>query len=343
MVALSVVIAGVGIGWDNLRNVTSYPYPGFHYLLERHNPLSFFASWDAADYLQIASHGYPTEFWVNWFPLYPLLTHIVHYVIPSYLDSALLIAWTSLVGAVYFYIKIARRLFSISDDQEPLKAIVFFVLFPTGVFLIAPFSESLFAVLGLGSIYFAMRKRPLYSAFLAMLCSATHITGIFIVILAALILWEQKARLRVVICSLAIGSLGLVVYMTYLYSYFDQPLGFLQSQETYHNWAQSGLYNLLISDTPSNVLMVTLVVLSIGYWWKKRKSFSVYSLLFILILLQGKQYGGFNRYVLMDFPIQFMLYGFFRDKKSAYPYVTALLGVIWAYYVLQYAGGYIGS
>jgi hypothetical protein len=45
----------------------------------------------------------------------------------------------------------------------------------------------------------------------------------------------------------------------------------------------------------------------------------------------------------MAFPIQFMLYGYFRNKSALFPYVAALLGVIWTYFLLQYAGGYIGS
>jgi Gpi18-like mannosyltransferase len=343
LVAVAVIVIGVGMGWDNLRNITSYPYPGFHYLLEPHNPLSFFANWDGADYLSIARYGYTSVFWVNWFPLYPILIRGISYVIPSLLDSALLIAWASLVGAVYFYIKIVRHLFTVSDEFEPLRAVLFFVLFPTGVFLIAPFSESLFSVLALGSIYFALKKRPLPSAAMALLCSATHITGIFVVILTAAILWEEKVRLRVVVATFIVGSVGLLTYMTYLFSYYGDPLAFLTSQEIYHHWTESGFYNLLITDTPSNILMVCLVVLSVAYWWKKRKSFSIYSFLFLVILLHGKQYGGFNRYVLVDFPVQIMLYGYFRNKRSIYPYVTAALGIMWAYYVLQYAGGYIGS
>ncbi|HUD11028.1 MAG TPA: mannosyltransferase family protein [Candidatus Saccharimonadia bacterium] len=343
LVTGAVVAIGVGLGWDNTQTVTPAPYPGFHYLEEPHNPLSFFANWDAADYLSIAKDGYTNEFWVNWFPLYPITIHAVHFVVPSYLDSALLISWLSLVGAVYFYIKIVRIVFNVKDEFEPLRALIFFVLFPTGVFLIAPFSESLFSLLALASVYFALRKEFFWTAVFAMLCTATHITGMFVVVLTALILLEQKVRIRSVIATAVGGSLGLVSYMAYLFATYDKPTDFLQSQEIYHHWTQSGLYNLLISDSPSNVLMVALVVASVIYWWRTRKSFSVYSALFLVILIQGKQYGGFNRYVLVDFPVQLMLYGFFRNRKTWYPYVTAALGIAWAYFLLQYAGGYIGS
>ena len=343
IVAVIVIAFGLFLGWDNDRTALPFPDKGLHYQEEPHNPLKFMASWDGADYIMIARDGYTGLFWSNWFPLYPIAIKVVGYIIPSLLDSALLIAWTSLVGAIYFYIKIVRRLFSISGDFEPLKAVFFFVLYPTAVFLIAPFSESIYALFALGSIYFAFQKKWVWAALLALLCAATHITGMLIVILVALILLEQKERLRNVIFTVITGSLGLLSYMAFLFFRFHKPLAFLESQQIYHGWTHASFLNLVTTASPFNVVSIILVVLSALYWWGRRRSFAIYSLLFLLILLIGRQYGGFNRYVLMAFPIPLMLYGYLRHKKELYPYVTALMGVVWAYFLLRYAGGYIGS
>jgi hypothetical protein len=343
LVASVVLASGYFIGWANYTKVRAAPMPGYHYIAEPHNPLSFMASWDAPDYLSIAHSGYINQFWTNWFPLYPILINAASHVIPSPLDAAILISWLSLIGALYFFIKISRVLFGITDDFEPLRAVMFFVLFPTAVFLIAPFTESLFAFLTLGAIYFALQKRWIPSALFLMFCTAAHVTGPLVAILVALILLEQKLRLRYVILTALIGSLGLLSYMAFLYFKFNNPISFVEAQATYHGWGQNRYLTLITSSGFVSTFFIILIVLSAIYWWKRRKSFAIYSLLYLAIPLLGKQYGGFNRYVLMAFPIQFMLYGFFRDKKTLYPYVTAVLGILWAYFVLQYAGGYIGS
>jgi Gpi18-like mannosyltransferase len=344
-IAVTIIVVGSSffLGWANDKTTTVSPLPGFHYIVEPHNILSYMANWDAVDYLSIARHGYTSLFWVNWFPVYPLAIHTLDYVSPSPLVSAFVISWLSLVGAIFFYIKIVRRLFKVTDVLEPLRALVFFVLFPTAVFLVAPFSESLFAFLALGAIYAALRKQWLWSAILAMVCSATHITGIFVVLLVGLILWEEKAKLSQVVATWAVGSLGLLAYMYYLLLDYHDPIAFLRSQTVYHDWVKHGFSNLITTATLTNVIFIVLIMVAAVYWWQRRRSFSIYSLLFLAIPLIGRQYGGFDRYVLMAFPIPLMIYGAVRDNKFIYPLATTLTGVAWTYILLQYAGGYIGS
>jgi hypothetical protein len=83
--------------------------------------------------------------------------------------------------------------------------------------------------------------------------------------------------------------------------------------------------------------------LAVIYWWNRKRSFSIYSGLFLLIPFAGGQFGGFARYCLMVFPVQFMLYDYLKDKRVLYPLVIAGFAVGWTYFLLQYAGGYIGG
>ncbi len=340
---VSVIVIGFAAGKANDRVTTIARYPGFHYTVEPHNPLSYMASWDAVDYISIARHGYSSFFWVNWFPLYPTAIRLLDHLSPSVLISALIVSWASLVGAIYFYIKIVRRLFNVKDSWEPIRAVLFFVLFPTGVFLIAPFSESLFAFLSLGAIYFALQKRYLWAAILAMGSTATHITGVFVVALIGLILLEEHGQPKKIIMTMAGGSLGLIAYMTYLYAKYHKPLGFISTQRTYHEWTSKGWSNLITSASLLTIASIIAVVVSAIYWWNKRRSFSLYSLLFLSIPIIGHQYGGFNRYILMAFPIPLMFYGYLRNKSLLYSLGASVAGMLWMYVVLQYAAGYIGS
>ncbi len=344
VIATVLLIAiGFAAGMATDRVTTIAPYPGFHYTVEPHNPLSYMASWDAVDYISIARHGYSSFFWVNWFPLYPMAISLLDHLSPSVLISALIVSWASLVGAIYFYIKIVRRIFKFNSPWETIRAELLFVLFPTGVFLIAPFSESLFAFLSLSAIYFALQKRYLWAALLAMGSTATHITGVFVVALIGLILLEEHGQPKKIVMMMIGGGLGLFAYMTYLYVKYQKPLGFITTQRTYHNWTSKGWSNLITSASLLTIASIIAVILSAVYWWNKRKSFSVYSLLFLSIPIVGHQYGGFNRYILMAFPIPLMIYGYLRNKSLLYSLGASVAGMLWMYVVLQYAAGYIGS
>jgi hypothetical protein len=165
----------------------------------------------------------------------------------------------------------------------------------------------------------------------------------FVVILVAMVLYEQKERWRNVAATVCIGSAGLLGYMFYLWRRFNDPFAFIKAQKTIHGWGQHSYISLITRADPLNAVLIVLLIMTAIYWWPRRKSFAIYSLLFLLIPIAGRQYGGFNRYVLMAFPLQFMLFAYFRDKKRIFPYVLALLAVVWTYFTLQYAGGYIGN
>lgn len=142
-----------------------------------------------------------------------------------------------------------------------------------------------------------------------------------------------------------VGSLGLIAYMAYLFNKFNHPLAFITAQES-HGWVQihqGYIHNLESTFSILNIFFVALLVLSVIYWWSRRKSFAIYSLAFLLIPIAGGQFGGFNRYTLMAFPIQFMLYEKLRNKPLAYALVLSVFSVLWTYTLLQYAGGYTGS
>ena len=341
--AVMFIAVGFFLGWANNKTILVATYPGLHYVVEPHNILSYMASWDAVDYINIARHGYTSLFWVNWFPAYPLSIRALDYVSPSPLVSAFIVSWISLVGALYFYIKIVRRLFKVNDQIEPLRALAFFALFPTAVFLIAPFSESLFAFLALGSIYFALSNKWLAAALMAMVCSGTHITGIFVVILIGLILWEEHRSLSKTLLALMIGSIGLLSYMAYLWIDWHDPLAFLKTQSVYHSWVQNSYTNLITTMSATNLIFIVLIVVAAVYWWKRRRSLALYALFFLAIPLIGRQYGGFDRYVLMAFPIPLMAYSYLKDRPYRYQLALVATSVAWTYILLQYAAGYVGS
>ena len=342
VVAASLVVGGGFLGHQNNGIVPLDPVDLAHYQGEPRNHLDFLANWDAADYIAISQHGYINVSLTNFFPLYPLLIHAVNLVVASSLDSALLVAWAGLVGAIYFYLKIIKRLFRVTANQEALRGTLPFLLFPTGVFLFAPYTEGLFGLLALGAIYYALRKNYLLAAFLSLFATATHITGVFVLILIGLIILEEGAKLTKAALTVAAGSLGLVAYMVYLQMRFHSALAFITAQEG-HGWLEHKYVHLITELSLINIAIMLLLVVAAIYWWPRRKSFSIYSLLFLAIPIVGGQLGGFNRYSLMAFPVQWMLYERFRKNSLGYALVMAATTVLWAHYLFQYAGGYVGG
>lgn len=342
LVGVFVISLSLILGWYNNKVVPVNSDKKAHYTLEPNNPLSFMSNWDGPSYISISKSGYTTVTQTNYFPLYPLLTSWINKIIPSALDSALLISWLSFVGAIYFYIKILKLLFK-KNNLSYLEALFFFVFYPAAIFLMATYTEPLLCFLALAAIYFALKKKFIYSAVFLLFATATHITGVLAVGFVALILFEEKQKIINIVATVLIGLVGILSYSYYLLVRFNSPLAFIKSQVTNHSWLTGNYLHLITGISAVDLFFIILVILSVIYWWNKRISFAIYSLSFLIIPLVGRHYGGFARYSLLDFPIQLMLYSYLKNKKLSYLVVSILLVVSWAYFVLQYTGGYVGG
>lgn len=342
IVAVIVIGSGLFLGHQNNGVVPVSSNPTAHYQGESQHPLRYMANWDASNYLSIEQRGYQTGSQTNFFPLYPLLIRAVNTVLSSPLWSAFVVAWVGFVGAIFFYIKLVKHLYKGTDNREAVRSLLLFVLFPTGVFLFAPYTEGLLGLLSLGAIYYALQKKWLPAALLSLLATATHITGAFVLLLVVLLLLEEKVKLTKVLTTLVVGSLGLLTYMAYLQVHFHNALNFITAQKQ-HGWLQHKFAGLPAELSLINGLILVALALAVIYWWPRRKSFAIYSFLFLCIPVIGGQLGGFNRYALMAFPVQLMLYERYRRAPLAYAVTLAVTTVLWAHYLFQYAGGYVGG
>jgi hypothetical protein len=180
----------------------------------------------------------------------------------------------------------------------------------------------------------------LVAGLLTSLATLTHINGVFLVLLTSLILIEEKEKLKNVAISFVIGCLGIISYMIYLWSKYHNPFEFIAAQHD-HGWLRHSILGQLGSFSVVDYILAITIIVSIIYWWRRRKSFAIYSFFYLLIPIIGGQFGGYPRYALMAFPIQFMLYDFFRNKQLAYQIMLIIFSISWAYFMLEFAAGYI--
>ena len=118
--------------------------------------LDIWVHWDARHFLEVATFGYtdpatdPNA--PAFFPLYPLLIRALDGIGVPAVAAAMIIATVATWAACTFVFLLA------DDDVGPgagRRAISYLLLFPTAVFLIAPYSEALFLAGATGAFYFA--------------------------------------------------------------------------------------------------------------------------------------------------------------------------------------------
>ena len=112
------------------------------------------ANFDGVHYLVIARQGY-CQFQQAFFPLFPYLIRYLTGFLGNYLASGLLVSHLALLAGLFIFYRLVRLDFS---DSIARRSVIYLLIFPTSFYLGSVYTESLFLVLVLGSI-FAARKR----------------------------------------------------------------------------------------------------------------------------------------------------------------------------------------
>jgi Mannosyltransferase (PIG-V) len=120
--------------------------------------LSTWQRWDALWYQRIAEAGYrPGDGTAHFQPLYPLLARIVSVPLSGQVVWAeLLVSSAAFALAMWLLYRVARF------DVGPLVArlsVLLTALFPTGFFLLAPYTEALYLTLTVAALYLARSWR----------------------------------------------------------------------------------------------------------------------------------------------------------------------------------------
>lgn len=195
------------------------------------------ANFDGIHYLDIARKGYGI-YQQAFFPLYPeLIKELTPFFHGRDLASGVLISTVSLFFALLFFYKLIRL-----DYQKSIakRAIIYLLIFPTAFYFAAVYTESLFLMLVLASFYFARTKHWWLAGIAGLLAASTRLPGVFLFPALLVELWFQ-ARLDKKsqkdwwyfvsnLMPLLFIPLGLIGYMFYLATHFQDPLLFFHVQ-----------------------------------------------------------------------------------------------------------------
>lgn len=204
------------------------------------DPIAACANWDGQWYVRIARDGYSYDreamSSVAFYPAYPLCGRFVAWV--TRLDYDLSLAIVSNV-AFFFALLLLQASIRRSQNSVPGQAefaALAMAVFPVSFFFRVAYSDSLFLMLAILTLYGLRRQWPiLVVAALVGLTTAARPVGVALVPPVCWVIWNRKESLpgRLLILAVA-GPLcvwGLAAYSGFLSARFGNPMAFAQTQE----------------------------------------------------------------------------------------------------------------
>jgi len=202
--------------------------------------------WDARHFLEIAEFGYTDArsdpHATAFFPLWPLMIRGLSATGMSPSLAAMLLATAASVVAVAYVYRLADEELSrgtgSAGPQEQgeagRRASLYLLFFPSAVFLVAGYSESLFLAGAIPAFYYARRKRWLASGIYAAVAMGARAAGVFLLCGLLLEFVRQRdfsgATLRRGLAAAAFALLPLVAFAAYLWQVKGDPFHFFTDQ-----------------------------------------------------------------------------------------------------------------
>ena len=292
---------------------------------------------DTQRYLRIAQEGYAHEEDSVFPPLYPLAARGLGALFgggpTANLLAATLISNAAFLGLLVLFYRVVNV--ELGPRFAP-RALLYLTFFPTGFYLLAPYSEALFVLLALGAIWAARGNgRFLLAGMLGFFASLTRLTGWVLVVPLAYELYHQRtaffssalsAPLRLKnLLAVGLPGAGTAVFLLWRWWAGLPPLNQIYQQYWYQITGIPGTDLLRALQTmflggPARAGEFTLwfdffcaVLLIVGTIFAFRRlnvTYGLYSAMLLLFMLlpvsELKPLYSFSRYVLAFFPL-FML------------------------------------
>lgn len=188
------------------------------------NFIAALANFDGVFYIRIARAGY-SEFEQAFFPLYPFVIKIISPIFAhNHLLTGLLISNISFLIGLFVFGKYIKKKWPV----------IFLLAFPTSFFFGAVYTEGLFFLLIIGSLYFLKKGNYVIAGLCAVFASATRVVGIFLIIPFAIEVFFHHPKILKSyghkILFLLSPLFGFFAYCMYLFKTTGDAFFFLTSQ-----------------------------------------------------------------------------------------------------------------
>jgi Gpi18-like mannosyltransferase len=241
---------------------------------------NLFSRWDSSYYADIAVRGYSGDINQRWefFPLYPILMGVFGRLlaivagIPLTLGvnlAGFAVSNLAFLGSVYYLHEFSKRI--LSKPELAFDSAVFLCIYPAGVFFSAVYSESLFLLLTVASLYYWWLGARAKSATLSFLATLARPVGIF---LAVPYLYEtlknpSLRRLLSAYLPAATALLGYLVFAAFSQIMTGTPFANLEAERKFWNvttnpYTITFLAQKVISDHPIIIPFLALSIVALA-------------------------------------------------------------------------------
>jgi hypothetical protein len=299
--------------------------------------LSLWDNWDAHHLVTIGEHGYfsaasdvhATAF----FPLFPLLVAALLVVVANPVAAGLVVsALASVVAGAYLF----RLAEEEAGEGAGRRALLYLMLFPTAVFLVAPYSEAVFLGGAIAAFYYARRQRWHLVGIPAAVAMGARFAGVFMLLGLAVEFLRQRdfsaARFTRAALALVIGAAPLVAYSIYLAQTTGDPFHFVDAQRA--GWGRDlvgpiesfrATFDTWGRDYPTNWLLAwrgEIVAAAAGLGmvaWalaKREWGYATFMGSMLAVLLSSSWYYSIPRMLLSFFPVMVFLAQWSRSSDT---------------------------
>lgn len=216
-----------------------------------------FTHWDARHYINLIDQGYTDymedgqHLFLVFYPMYVWAARLVRFIIPNTAAAGLAVSFLSYAGGCCYVYRIAAERLS---RQTARDSLILMSLFPFSFFFGTVMTEGLFLLTTSAACYYAMKGRWLLYGIWGALAALTRMTGILVIVPAAVELLRTLRPLEEPVGqSLKRAALGLLKKLPALLMpllgaggylllnlYVDgDPMAFTRHQQ---HWHQGGMW-----------------------------------------------------------------------------------------------------
>jgi hypothetical protein len=296
--------------------------------------LEIWNRWDALNYQKLAQFGYGETGELKpllvFYPLFPWSVRLFTFITRDYLVSTFIVSTIASLIAAVVLLRLVELDYSKALAQ---RAVWFLFIFPTSYFLHIGYTESLFLMLALSSVYAARRERWLMAGVFGALTCMTRPNG---VVLLPVLIVEAAHQYRIIRrwrwqwLYIALAAAGFGGYLLLNKYVTGDTFAFISLQQQFFGKSLSsplsGIDNAwgsMISRPPSEaemigtqeVLFIALgLICTIVSWIKLRPAYSVWMTGNWLMFVSVSFVLSVPRYTLAMFPI-FILFSMLAAQR----------------------------